>query len=684
MARKITHTEVPLTLPSLKTPAGSIYSIYGVVDMAQEYDKPRLYDIKTHAASHVEANKDLYQKQLNVYAKIWQKLHRKELDGISIVATKLPDDKAENLSEWNPLVPLDFDQNSVDETIKEFGDVVDQIEAQNFRPRTPDELYGTNPSLASELCSSCDGRFSCGSYLSKKQSNQDEIGEKKYLKQPHVESFTKFLVDLVNSEKDLNHAYFVPLGNSGFHKDLKGKFIEFKKLKDAFKKYYFDNKSYEDNKKILEEISKKLRNNADIYIGVLDCLRWGAGGNEANSLYKDNKIWIDEKEANNISINSILESSHSDMTNQSPDFSGFDRNEYRMNAGFTKIYALKFDDFIIYDGRVGAAFGLLVRKYIEILNNNKPEETPVSLRFPWGAGLSASTKITRNPSDDKYKFPQLRAGSEHAKWNMRANWILKEVANYCGDFWGITDPQEKLRALEAALFMIGYGVRYDQNENNAEEQEEIMAEIENIDNPNQFLTDLWGVTIRQGNWVDEIRKGETTKILRDAWVPKSHNFTTVAQNFCKNYNQGILENTKIPEFNCLGLLKEVNVVFIQSICNPRQSDLHAVQAILFLNSFRNTAISQRNWDGFPKYLMDAYLVGTLASLEKPLETLTELRYAGNGQAPENLKAVGQTFGRHFGFLDADNKPTLLFDRFFGTTQSIEYWIKEVIPIIRQN
>ena len=36
-----------------------------------------------------------------------------------------------------------------------------------------------------------------------------------------------------------------------------------------------------------------------------------------------------------------------------------------MNAGFTKVYSLLLDDFPIYDGRVGAALGYLVRMYCE-------------------------------------------------------------------------------------------------------------------------------------------------------------------------------------------------------------------------------------------------------------------------------------------------------------------------------
>ena len=41
-----------------------------------------------------------------------------------------------------------------------------------------------------------------------------------------------------------------------------------------------------------------------------------------------------------------------------------------MNSGWTKVYALMLDDFPIYDGRVGAAMGYLVRRYCMPMRNS--------------------------------------------------------------------------------------------------------------------------------------------------------------------------------------------------------------------------------------------------------------------------------------------------------------------------
>ncbi|MGH8612929.1 MAG: hypothetical protein ACREYF_13140 [Gammaproteobacteria bacterium] len=54
----------------------------------------------------------------------------------------------------------------------------------------------------------------------------------------------------------------------------------------------------------------------------------------------------------------------------------FDGNDLVMNSGITKIYALAApNDIPIYDGRVGAGLGLLVRKYLEQCNPS-PDTVP--------------------------------------------------------------------------------------------------------------------------------------------------------------------------------------------------------------------------------------------------------------------------------------------------------------------
>ena len=128
-----------------------------------------------------------------------------------------------------------------------------------------------------------------------------------------------------------------------------------------------------------------------------------------------------------------------------------------MTAGFTKIYSLLIDDFIIYDGRVGAALGLLVRKYCE---EKALRAIPPELLFAYGnsKGDNYGIQNRRNPSQGIFKFPLLIANKRHTENNIRANWMLKEILSKSFSKFNTIEPQTRLRAFESALFMIGYDV----------------------------------------------------------------------------------------------------------------------------------------------------------------------------------------------------------------------------------
>lgn len=130
----------------------------------------------------------------------------------------------------------------------------------------------------------------------------------------------------------------------------------------------------------------------------------------------------------------------------------------KMNSGFTKIYSMLIDDFVIYDGRVGAALGLLARKFCEDLNL---DIIPENLKFAYGNAREANSKVNnrRNPSTTKYKFPMLtNSDKKHIENNLKANWLLKEIIAKTNSKFNELEENRQLRALEAALFMIGYDV----------------------------------------------------------------------------------------------------------------------------------------------------------------------------------------------------------------------------------
>ncbi len=180
IAEKVTDTEVWLGFPGQKTPAGREFTIEGIVDIVREKDRIVLYDVKTHDADEIRASLAEYEKQLNVYAHIWQGLRGERLDETAVICTRYPrpveealanqDDAAldQAVAVWEPVIPIPFDSNRVDAVITEFGSVVDQIEDHRFEPRNLATLRAREPGLravfAVAVCRNCDARFSCHSY----------------------------------------------------------------------------------------------------------------------------------------------------------------------------------------------------------------------------------------------------------------------------------------------------------------------------------------------------------------------------------------------------------------------------------------------------------------------------------------------------------------------------------------
>lgn len=180
VAESVTDTEVPLVLPNQQTPKKRQYNIEGVVDILREEDRTVMYDIKTHDGDYVRENRDLYEKQLNVYAYIWQELRGQPLDETAVIATSFPEklEKAikagnpveiiEAMEQWDPLIPIPFDKAHVKDTIADFGKVVDAIEDKTFSPAPLEVLKRKDGAslFATRVCRNCDARFSCSSYRS--------------------------------------------------------------------------------------------------------------------------------------------------------------------------------------------------------------------------------------------------------------------------------------------------------------------------------------------------------------------------------------------------------------------------------------------------------------------------------------------------------------------------------------
>jgi len=188
VAEKVTDTEVLLNLPKLLTPKGREFGIEGVVDIVRENDRTVMYDVKTHEADDVRRNLSEYEKQLNVYAFIWQRLRQQELDETAVISTAFPESlKAalksgndlqlqQELEKWEPLIAIPFNADHVDDTIREFGQTVDAIENGDFAPPSLHKLrakpHGMKVIFAVQVCRNCDARFSCSAYRAYAQSSR--------------------------------------------------------------------------------------------------------------------------------------------------------------------------------------------------------------------------------------------------------------------------------------------------------------------------------------------------------------------------------------------------------------------------------------------------------------------------------------------------------------------------------
>lgn len=127
-----------------------------------------------------------------------------------------------------------------------------------------------------------------------------------------------------------------------------------------------------------------------------------------------------------------------------------------MNSAMTKVYtaADRTGNVIIYDGRVGAALGLLTRLYLQSLGQNS---VPDDLAFLWGPMWGAGASNPRNPSLGVWEFSSLYhygiRNRQRAEVARMAGEVLNQMRNL------LLPEIVTMRDIEKALFMVGYRVR---------------------------------------------------------------------------------------------------------------------------------------------------------------------------------------------------------------------------------
>jgi len=244
-------------------------------------------------------------------------------------------------------------------------------------------------------------------------------------------------------------------------------------IEDALSAYVWNGKDFDQNNAELSKYSSELKYSIDNrmeFETLRTCIRILEWGGVRNGAYGVVSLYLRDN------LSSSISDAVKELTSEAPDLNHFmkkndgddcdlDRSnenssadselpifhsKFRMNASFTKIYSLYSDrPFIIYDSRVAAALGLIARGYLA----NRAGNINELLRFSYLEGRSGNR--VRNASLGDVNFNKVSSERDHALWNIRANWIIEDALNDIPCFGGRETPLEKVRAVEAALFMIG-------------------------------------------------------------------------------------------------------------------------------------------------------------------------------------------------------------------------------------
>ncbi len=288
------------------------------------------------------------------------------------------------------------------------------------------------------------------------------IFKNEYIKTPYVKEFVNWLDLRLDSPDSFNHTYFLLKTKQPW---------QCNNLYDAFENYRWpysfvcpvqgkrvSGAGFGETFEYLNLLALSFRNSlerndtAGVINSALAMLTWGG------VLNKNRERLLNMGDGICGYFRSVRES----LTSSSCCLGGHDG--VIMNSGFTKLYFLLIDDFIMYDGRVGAALGLLGRLYAEEAGL---KELPEEIEFSFGSGRTSAFRQKsgnrRNPGSTTYKLPSFNGNpTRQLNDNIKASWLLKELADKTDSRFSLL-PQasplnERMTAIQSALFMIGYDV----------------------------------------------------------------------------------------------------------------------------------------------------------------------------------------------------------------------------------
>ena len=213
------------------------------------------------------------------------------------------------------------------------------------------------------------------------------INREEFFADPDVAEMASWVAARFDDSSGWTHAWVDR--KSGCHWRCNG-------LRDAFLQYRWNGKAWAGTKTALDAFRCELREavqTEDVRSVVTVCeniLEWG-GVAAHNVLYLHQRRPVLVRELQHVRdlLSRNRTPSKRDLCRE-PDNPA---TACRMNAGFVKIYSLLCDDCVIYDGRVGAALGLLTRQFCEATGHT---EVPSALEFAFGTPKEArNTKTPR-------------------------------------------------------------------------------------------------------------------------------------------------------------------------------------------------------------------------------------------------------------------------------------------------
>jgi hypothetical protein len=255
--------------------------------------------------------------------------------------------------------------------------------------------------------------------------------------------------------------------------------LDFESLSDAVAKYEFDDADLQKTVDHVKPLAHRLQialkaptaSCHSIHHTCLEILEWGGVAGTSSGWLRERCDAHDLAGAINRGVTELTGHS-SPMTLGGKSVFGPTPpdDNIPMNSALTKVFALaKPNEIVVYDGRVGAALGLLAKRFLQdrtgmahqiAISRTVRNLVPHYLQWGWGDGATSSAnKGRRNPSAGTIKFPGIRVRKPvdrvHADYVWRASKLLRKVKGFLANMGTTTE----LVAIERALFMIGYDVR---------------------------------------------------------------------------------------------------------------------------------------------------------------------------------------------------------------------------------